>query len=180
MLEWDHELSRWVIEHRIGLLDPLATGLSRVGSGAVVWLAIAVFLAFYRRRPSVLVVTALTATAAGIITFGLKVWIERGRPVLPALMERPESYAFPSGHTSSSFACATVLAAYAPKWRIQLFVLAALVGWSRIYVGAHYPLDVAAGALLGLVLGLAALAAVRALPRLATGRRRSRPAPPAG
>ena len=179
MREWDHELLRWVVDHRVGPLDPVATGLSRIGSGALVWLALAFLLALLLRRPPIFLVTALTASAAGLLTYGIKVWIERPRPVLPALMLRPESFAFPSGHASSSFACATVLAAYAPRWRVPLFVLAALIGWSRIYVAAHYPLDVLVGAVLGVIVGFATLTLVRALPRLAAARRQSRPAPPA-
>jgi undecaprenyl-diphosphatase len=79
------------------------------------------------------------------------------------------SDSFPSGHAATSFAGAAVLMRYlAGRWLV-LFGLAAAVAWSRVYVGVHYPSDVAGGALLGLL----AAAVVTALPRLGAGRRRA-------
>jgi len=66
---------------------------------------------------------------------------------------------FPSGHTSQSFFLASILLYhYKPGAAISLavYILAALVGLTRIYVGAHYPRDVIAGALLGSIWGLIA------------------------
>jgi membrane-associated phospholipid phosphatase len=56
----------------------------------------------------------------------------------------------PSGHTVTAFTVTLALGWFAPRWRIPLFALAALVGLSRVGVGAHYPSDVLAGAALGL------------------------------
>ena len=60
-------------------------------------------------------------------------------------------YAFPSGHTSSAFATATSLALATKKWyvAVPVFAWSAGVGYSRIYVGQHYPSDVIMGALVG-------------------------------
>jgi len=79
----------------------------------------------------------------------------------------------PSGHAATSFAAAVALAHYVPA-RVAplLFVLAALIAWSRVYVGVHYPSDIVAGALLGVGVGLTA-------PRLLAGAlRRLRPVRP--
>ena len=116
---------------------------------------------------------ATTALTSNLVTALLKYAVQRDRP--PAvvldpkpLMEVPTTSSFPSGHASTSFACAYVISRLAPRLTVFVYVLAALIGFSRIYVGVHYPLDVLAGAVLGLVVAkalLTLLAALRRSPR---------------
>jgi undecaprenyl-diphosphatase len=89
------------------------------------------------------------------------------------LLDVPTTSSFPSGHSATSFACAYVLSRAAPRFTISFFLLAALIAFSRNYVGVHYPLDVFAGALIGL--GVA-----RALRWLLEALQRSRRARPPG
>jgi undecaprenyl-diphosphatase len=63
-------------------------------------------------------------------------------------------YSFPSNHASNTFAGAAFLGSLYPPARIALLALAALIAYSRVYVGVHFPLDVLAGALWGLAVGL--------------------------
>ncbi len=118
------------------------------------------------RRYAVFGLVLLADVLAQATTSALKAAIDRDRP--PArwgqpepLVDTPHTHSFPSGHAASSFACATVLAAAFPRLRVPLFVLAALIAWSRVYIGVHFPLDVLAGALIGVGIGLAV---PRALP----------------
>ena len=61
----------------------------------------------------------------------------------------PKSRSFPSGHAASAFAFASGVAAEAPVPGGLLTVLAALVAYSRVHTGVHYPSDVVAGAVIG-------------------------------
>ena len=88
----------------------------------------------------------------------LKRSLHRPRPTsaivgFEALAENPDRFSFPSGHTTAAFAAAVALAG-APFGIGPAVLLAALgIGMSRVYLGAHYPLDVAAGVVLGTVAG---------------------------
>lgn len=98
------------------------------------------------------------ATAAGLaaaIGYVPKRLIARPRPTCAstsrhALMKHPDAWSFPSSHTATAFAAAITLGvALGPAVLAILIGWAAAVGISRIYVGAHYPLDVLMGAVLG-------------------------------
>jgi undecaprenyl-diphosphatase len=150
-------------------------GLSIIGSGALVWLATGIALTVLRRNFAPFILVAATALLSNLIVTGIKYAVGRDRP--PAvildpepLMEVPTTSSFPSGHAATSFACAVVLSRIAPRLTIPLFVLAALIAFSRVYVGVHYPFDVLAGSLLGVALGLTV---ATALPRLLEALRRS-------
>jgi membrane-associated phospholipid phosphatase len=79
---------------------------------------------------------------------------ERGRSAVAAMrrVRMPRSRSFPSGHTASAFAFATGAGHELPGAGPPLLALAALVGYSRVHTGVHYPLDVVAGALCGIAL----------------------------
>ncbi len=161
MEQLDHSLQEWVVDHRLGVLDPLLEGITYAGSFGAIWLLLAVVLSGVAwRRPTLAARTGATILVAEAVSGGAKDWLGRDRPPLrdpdPApLVSLPATSSFPSGHATVAFACATVLALAVPRLRWPLFALAALIAFSRIYVGVHYPLGALAGAALGILIGLA-------------------------
>jgi undecaprenyl-diphosphatase len=116
-------------------------------------------LAQRRWQPVALVLLAVAA-ASGLADL-LKAIVGERRPSDPGLVTIPHSHAFPSGHAATAFAGATVLSALLPRAAPAFYVLAAAIGYSRVYVGVHWPLDVIGGAVLGVATALLLLAAVR-------------------
>jgi undecaprenyl-diphosphatase len=76
----------------------------------------------------------------------------------------PDSSSFPSGHSASAAAFAVAIGVLAPRLRLPLGLSAAAVAGTRVYTGVHYPGDVLAGTVVGMLLGRVSAAAVGALP----------------
>ena len=142
------------------------------------FLVAAALLALLWRRPWLLALVLASDLVAQLLSFGTRDAINRRRPPLvypepKPLVHVPHSGSFPSGHATAAFACATVIAWWAPRFAFPAFVLAAAIAWSRVYVGVHWPLDILGGAALGFLIATALL-------MLVEGLRRSPRARPAG
>lgn len=127
-----------------------------------------------RRLPLTAMAGGLAATLASSANSALKEAFDRERPPVAdpsfdALVAIPASDSFPSGHAATAFAAATAISALEPRLARPLLVLAALVAFSRVYLGVHFPFDVLAGAAFGASIGIASAWIVRA-----AGRRREK------
>jgi membrane-associated phospholipid phosphatase len=143
-----------------GFLDSLAWALAIIATGGWIWV-VGTLVAYLMRVPGswVAVKRLLPSVviATWLVEYPIKAFFRRRRPfarIVEALVigKKPGSWSFPSGHTASSFASAWILATVWPNRAAVFFSLAGTVGFSRIYLGAHYPGDVASGALLGMLL----------------------------
>ena len=143
-----------------GALDSIAWGLALIATGGWIWV-IGTLVAYLLRVPrswqAVKRLLPSVVIATWLVEYPIKAYFRRRRPfvrIVQALVigKKPGSWSFPSGHTASSFASAWILSSIWPR-RAPIFLgLAGLVGFTRIYLGAHYPGDVASGALAGIVL----------------------------
>lgn len=141
-------------------LDWAMLSFTQLGSGVTALvLAVIVFLLRYRRLANELVLGTLTLW---LLVELFKAAFRRSRPFIRLTQTRivglrMRGQSFPSGHTSQVFFLVTMLVQhFHPEiWlAILLYILAALVAVTRMYVGAHYPRDVLAGAMLGSIWGL--------------------------
>lgn len=172
MIGLDHRLERWIVLHRGEPFDSFFVALSRIGNWGLVWIVLAALAAWLWRKPVVLPLVLIADLLGQALSSLGKLVTDRPRPPLrypdPApLVPNPHTPSFPSGHATTSFACAATLARFAPRRvAIVLYLLAALIAYSRVYVGVHYPLDVIAGAVLGLLIATALRPLPGALQRL--------------
>lgn len=173
MIGLDRRVEHWIVIHRVAALDDVFIWLSRVGTNGLVWIVLGAVAAVALRRPVILLLVVVVDVVADVSASGLKEVVGRPRPDEAHRLVDASGFSFPSGHAATSFACALVLAVAIPRLAALFLALAAAIAFSRLYLGVHYPLDVAGGAALG-------LAVATALLLLARGRRGSPAAPPRG
>jgi len=136
----------------------VARALTRAGDTSS-WTGLVLVLLAVGPPFSVLPARLAAATLLGtLLSQALKRSLHRPRPTsaivgFEALAENPDRFSFPSGHTTAAFAAAMALAGAPFGLGPAALLLALGIGASRVYLGAHYPLDVAAGVVLGTVAG---------------------------
>lgn len=143
--------------HRIDspVLDQIFITITQLGSNVMINVAVLATTIWlwrggHRRTAVILIVNAVVAQ---ILMVALKIWIARPRPTLFDEITRPETFSFPSGHAMTAMAIyggiAAALITHYRHHRVAITAAAALliaaIGFSRVYLGVHWPLDVLAG-----------------------------------
>ena len=156
-MTWELNFMRWANGWwGSSVLDQILPWLTYLGSHFAVILFILLSWILTKQRRILRHLVLLYAVQSAVI-YSLKFLIQRQRPFLlleiaSKLSRGPGEIldpSFPSAHAGFSFMMATLLAHWFPRFRVLFFLVAAFIGWTRIYLCVHYPTDVVAGALLG-------------------------------
>lgn len=143
-----------IAEMHNGVLDKIMMFITALGNAGIIWIALAVVMLFFKKYRKCGISTAIALVFSLIIcNLILKNLVARVRPFDADLtlipLVREDSFSFPSGHTSASFAAAISIFHYHKKEGIAAIILALLIGFSRLYVSVHYPTDVLGGIVTG-------------------------------
>ena len=156
---FDSSVLLWIQQNlHNSILDPLMVAYTSLGNYSIIWfLAAAVMVYFPKTRKAGVLVLLAIFLGYMVNNFVIKDLIERPRPWVDISGLEPLIYAsnpnsFPSGHTCIAFAVAGIICrTLSKKWALVSVAAAILMGFSRLYVGVHYPTDVIAGAVIGII-----------------------------
>ena len=159
-LNMDGGVLLWIQEYlRNPILNAIMIFITTLGDKGYIWIAATIALLIPKKTRKIGILSAAALLGSLLINNELiKNLVKRPRPFvtftdLQIIIPTPSQYSFPSGHTSSSFAAAAVFYRHLPKkLGVSSVVLAGLIGFSRMYVGVHYPTDVLAGVIMGVFL----------------------------
>jgi membrane-associated phospholipid phosphatase len=156
LAQLDEAGMRRVLTARRGWLTRLVVPYTAAGTVGLPWLVAGAAVGHA-------VVVAGTLAAAAVTVGVLKHHWRRKRPDVPQLVRRQQTTSFPSGHAATGTAAACTLIAVAPSLAPLWIGMAMVMAASRVYVGVHWPTDVAAGVGLGMLLVALPLVAVAAI-----------------
>ncbi|MDD2371280.1 MAG: phosphatase PAP2 family protein [Firmicutes bacterium] len=141
------------------LVNNIMILFTNLGNNSLIWITVAIILMYNKKTRYVGIITIIALLISTLLGEGiLKNIIQRSRPStdfseINLLIHRLTSYSLPSGHTTTSFAAAYVLSRYLKKYSLIFWIIAGMIGFSRIYLFMHYPTDVLAGIILGVICG---------------------------
>ena len=140
-------------------IDKLMIAVTLSGELGIIWIIISFFLFSRTKYTKEAIMVLLAIALASILGEGIiKHIVKRKRPfiknnIIKLMISHPGTYSFPSGHTASSFAAATVFIRTDMRLTYLIVVIAILISFSRLYLRVHYLSDVIGGIILGVFSG---------------------------
>ena len=167
-MDWEFQLLNWIQENcHNDVLTSVLRWITTLGNGGIFWILLSFILWIPRKTRKCGISMSLSLLLCGILgNLILKPWIGRIRPynintsielLLPALSD----FSFPSGHTYAAFAGAVTLFLFYKKGGAAALILACLIAFSRLYFYVHFPTDILAGMVMGILLALFSVWLVR-------------------
>lgn len=158
-LQTEFEILNWIATMRTEWLDTLIPIISSFADKGIGWIIVAVLLTCipkYRKVGITMGLALIFCLLLGNLT--LKPLFARPRPYsyfpeMTLLVAPLADFSFPSGHTFSSFASATVLFFYHKKLGTATYVFATVIAFTRLYLYVHFPSDILGGIILGVICG---------------------------
>lgn len=144
------------------VLTPIFKIISFLGEAGLIWICPGLFFAIRKTTRKIGITVLLSLIFCLIFGNGLlKYLVARPRPCwrnpdIEMLIAIPKDFSFPSGHTMSSFAAAFSVFVWKRSWGVGAIVLAAIMAMSRLYFYVHYPTDILAGCIFGIILAFVA------------------------
>lgn len=148
-------------------LDYFFVGVTSLSDKGIFWIVLAiVLLCFKKTRKTGICLGAVLIIGEILGNQILKKLFERPRPYtvnpdITLIIDKLSSFSFPSGHSRCAVECSIAIFANNKKWGAVAIVVAVLTCLSRMYLYVHYPTDVLAGAVLGIIDGLLAIFIVK-------------------
>ena len=162
MFSFEFAVLDWIQANlRSPIMDLLMAAITTLGNHGLVWLILAgILLLTPKHRKAGVAVLAGLALEVACCNLVLKPLVGRicpcdVNPAVQLLVARPDDFSFPSGHTGASFAAVSALYFSRSRLWMPSLILAVLIAFSRLYLYVHYPTDILAGALLGIMTGWA-------------------------
>lgn len=163
-MSWEIKLLLWLQQYIP--FKSLWVLITHLGDSGLIWIMIGLYIGLIKneKKKAAHVFIALALVVLFVNIF-IKNLVKRGRPFsvypIDLLINTPSDYSFPSGHTASSFGAAYVLAKSYPKYAWVFYLLAALIAFSRMVLFVHYPTDILAGLIIGLICGMISMKAFK-------------------
>ena len=161
-MNWEFDFLYLLQELHSPVLDKIMVAFTTLGDAGLIWILLAVVLMITKKYRKCGITMALALIMMLVVGNGvLKNIFMRERPCwidtsVALLIENPHDYSFPSGHTFSSIAAATVILLRNKKAGIAAMVLAVLIAFSRMYLFVHFPTDILASLVLGVITAIIA------------------------